>query len=280
MNYHKNQSNCNYTFYIYTTGIAEWGNLEGILKTWNEILCKQICDLIPVHFANINIIHSDILNHIEPDKKDVMVNNILESIQLYNNIDPRIINSSFQTEPLDFESISKQQNPYIIIDMAHIFGYKQDIEALDGITKAFIAGYYGEQRTEPMSLNVVYPGYLGQGEQKVTLINTSFFRIDSTNTITTYINKLQNDARFILNLDMTNEYDPYEKFVELFKKIRTSIYNELRTKFGNLTQYDNVRICLEIELKKELVNLIMNTHDIESILVDKVVGFIISRFFQ
>ena len=51
------------TFYIYTTGIADWGDADSTLAAWQKFLCKQICDMIPKRFKYIHITHSDILVH-------------------------------------------------------------------------------------------------------------------------------------------------------------------------------------------------------------------------
>ena len=45
------------TFYIYTTGIADWCNLEKTLKYWEDKLCSHVCSLIPQRFTKIEIVN-------------------------------------------------------------------------------------------------------------------------------------------------------------------------------------------------------------------------------
>jgi hypothetical protein len=259
------------TFYIYTTGIAEWGHLDRSLKLWNDTLCKQICDIIPRNFTKIHIVHSDILKGVPEEKKDEIFANILDKIEIDLVIDPRIVDSNFQTEPLDFAAISIQSNPYIIIDIAHLCKYVQDEFSSHNITRAFIAGAYGEPQGEPMNLNVIYLGYMG-GD----LINTSFFRVNEDNTITTYINKLLDASRF----DVFDLYDPNLKVNSIFSNIQRKIWTDLRAKNGNLDKYDRQRNAIEIEMKKRIVDLIMDTDINESLIIENVRDYIMRTFFS
>jgi hypothetical protein len=258
------------TFYIYTTGIAEWGDLSQSLKSWNETLCKQVCDLIPRKFKNIFIIHSDILQSIAKEKIDETYANILNKIQHDLEIDSRIKDSTFQTEPLDFANISGQTDPYIIIDIAHLFEYIRDNYSSVNVTRAFIKGSYGEPRGDVITLNVVYPGYKGG-----YLNNTPFFRVNEDNSVTTYINKLLDNSRFS-DFDL---YNPNLKIEELFNQIRKKLYDKIRKKYGSLKNYDDQRDHIEAEIKKKSVNLIMNTNMIESVLIDNVADDVMITFF-
>jgi hypothetical protein len=62
-----NQYGGNKTFYIYTTGIAEWGYFEGqsAWYMWNNFLRNKIIELIPKKFNEIIITHYDPLLHVE-----------------------------------------------------------------------------------------------------------------------------------------------------------------------------------------------------------------------
>lgn len=257
------------TFYIYTTGIAEWGDLSQSLEFWHTNLCKQVCGLIPMRFKNIFITHSDILESIVKEKIDETYANILDKVQHDLEIDSRIKDSTFQTEPLDFINISRQTDPYIIIDIAHIFEYVRD-NSSGNVTRAFIKGAYGEPRGDMMTLNVVYPGYKGG-----YLNNTVFFRVNEDNTITTYINKLLDSSRFS-DFDLHN---PNIKIEELFNQIRKKLYDKIREKYGSLQNYDKQRDLIEKEMKKKLVDLIMNTNMIESVLTDNAADNIMTKFF-
>ena len=261
-------------FYIYTTGIAEWGHLD----LWTSTLCKQICTKIPARFTQIYIFHCDILHEIKmmslydsEEKKAKIVANIKDTIQLDLNIDSRVRHSSFQTTPLDFDEISRQKIPYIIIDMAQIFSYLVDETSSDKITRAFINGTYGEVPSKPMNLNVIYLSYGGE-----YLSDTEFLKVNSDDTITTYINKLLEPCRFL----PFDDNKPGYKMKKLFELVQRQIMNENRKKYGNLNKYDEKRIIVDGEIKKMIVNLIMNSDYVESELITKACEHIMTEFFS
>ena len=131
------------------------------MTTWQEKLCKQVCDLIPGRFKNIHIIHSDILHGVDESKKDGIFAEFLSKVEKDETIDPRIRSSTFQIEPLDFDNISKLSEPYIIIDQAHMFKYLKDEFTTDKNTKIEIEGVYKEtDKGKKMTLNVIYLGKL------------------------------------------------------------------------------------------------------------------------
>ena len=150
-------------FNIYTTGIAEWHKLEYTFQYWQDILINRICRQIPKTFNLINITHSDILLSITNDKNDddeiskknstqAEINRLLVADL---NADPRIKSCVFQKEPLDFLQIGLSTESYIVLDFAHIFSYLSP-------TQVYISGHYGEPIGPPMTLNVIYFGYIGQ----------------------------------------------------------------------------------------------------------------------
>ena len=100
-------------------------------------MCKQVCDIIPRNFKDLYY-SLWYFTYSSRWKKDEIFANILDKIQTYLDTDPRILDSNFQIEPLDFGSISIQSDPYIIIDMAHLFKYVVDDISSYNITRAFI----------------------------------------------------------------------------------------------------------------------------------------------
>ena len=277
----------NNIFHIYTTGIANWGNPDAngdVNILWSECFCQQICAMIPHRFRTIDITHCDLLLYVDEEKKEDLYLNIQQKL-LNQNIPLKVRNVDFQTDPLDFELISIQEIPYIVIDIAHIFGYVIDELSSNIITRAYIKGAYGEDIRNPISLNVVYLGFLENGTNSINLSETSFFNVNTDDTITTYINKILNNERFILikTEDYDQVIDPMLKIDELVKNIIKKIYDGIRRRYsGSIDIYDekNKHNVIEIELKKELINLIMTTDIIENVLIDSIYSHIMKKYFS
>ncbi len=255
-------SNSQNTFYIYTTGIADWCNLNKTFKYWEDELCKHICELIPQRFSRIEIVHSDILDDfngimsVTNQKRNEIILNINTRLQLEHTRDSRIVSSIFQTTPLYF--LIKHQNiihPHLIIDFAHV------------LTDDFESDW-----------NVVYLGYVGEVQiieyNMCTRHIKNFFKVNDDNTVTTYINKLSNNKRF------GNFYKDYpsDNIKDIMKKIRIRLGLEYKNKYGNYTLFDSIFNEKNMEIHSKMVNLIMdnimNTDNVEDTIVDIVIDYL------
>ena len=108
-----------------------------------------------------------------------------------------------------------------------------------------------------MTLNVIYLGYKG-----AAVGNTECFRVNPDNTITTYINKLfepRESARFAFDGIGDPCYDPHYKINKLFDDIQTKILVNIREKGVKPGTYDTKQPQIDINIKKMLINLIMDT---------------------
>ena len=136
-----NSSNNQDTFYIYTTGIVDWCNLENTFKYWEDKLCSHVCSLIPQRFTKIEIVHSDILCDfngivsITNEKKNQVIQDINMRLQLEYMRDSRIVSSIFFSTSLNIF-----ERPHIIIDFAHVHNI------LDPNLNIIYLGYVGEEQ--------------------------------------------------------------------------------------------------------------------------------------
>jgi hypothetical protein len=236
------------TFYIYTTGIAEWCTLHYTFKYWQDILINRICGLIPKTFNSINITHSDILlsltNNDNDDNNEISKKNRTQSdinrlLVDDLSIDPRIKSCVFQKEPLDFLEIGSSAKPYIVLDLAHIFSYLSP-------TQVYISGHYDEPIGPPMTLNVIYFGYIGQDQVdwdskmcKRYITNTNCIKINpETGEIVTFITKLFDPIRF--KLDNHELFDPSEKITKIMKNLRFEISKIFKNKYGDYEKFDEI----------------------------------------
>jgi len=131
-----NNNDNNKTFYIYTTGIADWnGSFDGsmILEIWKNCRYKNIINQIPEQFNNIIIEHYDPLIDPTTKKKYTDTQQIEEQInEVINKQDSeaqKILNKqtkqTFIKNFLNFANIEKitKNKHYIILDFAHILNY-------------------------------------------------------------------------------------------------------------------------------------------------------------
>jgi len=268
-------------FYIYTTGIADWGNLDKLLLFWNKLLCDHVCSLIPPRF-DIKILHSDILleltygigpNHMILDQK-VYLTEQINLLLLENLENERIVESSFQTEPLNFREI-RGKIPYLIIDFAHLFKYSKDLINIspNGSVKVFQNYNDLELNDDGLELNVIYVGYLGENQildsklskRYISLLN--FFRVNDDNTVITIINKLLNKIRFNQLLDQ-ELFDPTDRIDIIMKQIRRKLQDKFREKYiqKNSSGLGLIRVDYQKfeeifnkpEINKEITRMIMD----------------------
>jgi hypothetical protein len=242
------------TFYIYTTGIADWCDLNKTFKYWEDELCTDVCKLIPERFSKIEIVHSDTFDDfhgvmsITNQKKVQTTNEINSRLHLEHTRDPlgRIVSSTFQTTPFDFF-----EKPYVIIDFAHVF-----------------------DDSNP-NLNVVYLGYVG--EQQIIEYNMctryikNFFKVNDDNTVTTYANKLSDSTRFS---PLKKDY-PSDNIRDIMKKIRIKLGLKYKNKYGNYDLFDSIYNEQNTEFHMQMVAIIMDnimdTNNNEDVIVDSII---------
>jgi len=170
-------------FYIYTTGLADWGAYN-IADMWG-LLRDKLIDMILPNFDSI------IINHYDPYFKEENPK-LLALKRGDNNVNSSRVKANFNPTFFNFKSI--EQRNYIIIDMAHVISYAPDgPQIFDNETETIKEKFPG--------LKVIYPGYCEIGQMKSEtmsndkvavgcLNDTDFIRIDASGGVTTIMDKI------------------------------------------------------------------------------------------
>lgn len=263
-------------FCIYTTGICDTNQYDKLFKYWQDSLCDHICSMIPSRFTSIEIIHSDIIY-----KNFELIN----ELKIYNRISKHII----QKEELDFDKISKTQS-YIIIDFAHIFYYTNIPIKITpyGSSRVYIGGHYNEPLGEPINLNIVYLGYVGE-QQFITesqinnriICESEFFKINNDNTIITFYTQLLNENRFskLIGYELIS---PINRITNIIQINRIKIGKIFKIKYGNYNLFDQYfsypNLLYPTQIYKFIVNYIMNYIITEPEILDLIETKILKEF--
>ena len=187
------------TFYIYTTGICEWGDLYAAANTWNTILRANILRSIHPSFNQIIIRHFDPLIEMgssnKPMSKSITDKIITEFNETIVHMDflagtlQREIKSEFIHGKINFNRIEK---PHLLLDLAHIFRYLPTIPKL-----IQISGHYDEvDKPSYTTINSVYPGYCGNtsftdyGFSNQFIAHSNFFMTNTHGNVVTFIDRL------------------------------------------------------------------------------------------
>lgn len=112
------------TFYIYTTGLANWNdNNDVIIDIWKDCRYDNIIKQIPDYFNNIIIDHYDPIEVIGESKREIK-----EQIDSINTIlkkqddDTKKTKQTFYKQYFDHKNIDTSK-PYIVLDFASIYYY-------------------------------------------------------------------------------------------------------------------------------------------------------------
>ena len=237
------------TFYIYTTGIANWGHSDNVLiNAWKNYRYKNIIGQIPKEFKNIVIQHYDPILLISngDDDFDTHQENIKNIIPVINQILSEQDNKSLTTdkktkqtfiqESFDHNTIDKNKN-HIILDFAHIYDFYYN---LDLTNEKF---YIKNKNSYRSSIN---NNIITQLDSKINCIYIPF-----PNNTDHYV---ENIRYFTYNNKKISSY------IEVFFKLCSSLYNNPQYKNiinRNLYLRDNIFIFDHIDNFDNILNKIL-----------------------
>lgn len=220
-------------FVIYTTGLSSWGSKD-IIDVWFKGGRRDnILSSINERFTNIYIYHYDPLLKSEgmelADTKDNIIKYINDNLSIPKN--SRIKEELFIIEPFNYLININFDNPYIIIDSAHLFNYNYN-----SVDKHYLLynNYYDENKstTEKIknvkSIYIPYP--LKKGNPDNIWEEITYFKIDENNNVITFSEKL-------LERGYTYTFNPTDILEQIFNKIKKSIYVLWRVKYIRVGQY-------------------------------------------
>lgn len=254
-------TNINKNFYIYTTGLAEWGTLK-TANSWLNFIRASLLRSIPPSFNNIIICHYDPLDPLQVAKTKTQINQIFNQTIIANDNalsnGSRTINSSFFPTNLNIVQV-QQTNPHIVLDMAHIFEYT-------GVKQLSLMGH------PYTNINSVYLGYCGSFpnpnftndyQTKPTdfaneyIASTNFININDSGVVTTYIDKIYQHGLATGQLE-TARNNPNEIIKSIYNMIDTQAQSQWRSKFRSVgDEFDKFREQNVQEIIRRIMELVM-----------------------
>jgi hypothetical protein len=249
----------NNTFVIYTSGIANWVDVDTIIKNWiGYNILNNILTLIPDTYTNIKLRHYEPLYYGVENAKKIHPSQVKKIKDLLQNNDlkyDRVTQSLFFPESLPDIKMTKD---YLIIDFAHIFQYTNQI----GIVK--LAGHYNENDLFEKKLKTVYIGFIGNPiDENLNgdivshgIILNNFFKVLDNGQVETYIDKM-----IQMNYDFDPKY-PQDKINHIINNVKKNLMNKWREIYDKVDdtfdkQFNNTFVLL---LTKSIMNYIMKNY--------------------
>ena len=268
-------------FYIYTTGLAEWGTLL-TANSWTHFIREALLRNIPQNFNNIIINHYDPLDSLYPEyTKPAIITKFNDEIVTSDNnltTGARRITSTFFPHDLDIHQV-QHTRPHIVLDMAHIFKYRPNKQI------------YIVPSTIYTDINSVYPGYSGNIEQG-GIARGDFIKVDNLGNVTTYIDKIY---QYDLQLDsgyqqakvkeLTDNPQPFSDHPNLlieyiYEKIERMVADEFRHKYKTAgDNFDQFIRQHKQEIYNHIIRLIMGeaAYTIDTISDQIYTGYILPK---
>lgn len=271
----------NKTFYIYTTGILNWLNLEEEQKIYLKwkIYFKNIINDIPIKYK-VKVIHYD--PNMLRDDNDInyeLNSNIYDEIIHYLNdhgknipdkIDPERISIEFIKESMNENVISEIKNPHIIYDFAGIFIQSRE--------KTYLNLYaYGSNKDEKVlyeNINVIYPEFWLLNNYNIDIDYVKLFNLDDKGNVETYNSKLNK----LLYIDNQNCETTIDFVLNKFKEIWIEHRNNYWEVNKHRLQLHNFGCVGEIKWQKITLELLFNFIWIEEYQWYQIKEFLASQY--
>lgn len=217
----------NSDFYIFTTGISDWGGY-GIIDFWKDHLKPSLLGVLQP-LVDIGDVRNIIIKHYDPlleisegQKADVATDHATE-------LGP----DGYFPTPFNFGFANGRK--HIVIDFAHVFGYTST-----GKPVIMVEPYKGKS---PKDTNIVYSGYVGttdQGnrENRELTLTPQFIFLDRYGGISTYIDLIVSRFGGLQTHDGVSMY-PIEAVTDAVNEAKKTIIIRWRARFGRAgDEYD------------------------------------------
>jgi hypothetical protein len=240
------------TFYIYTTGMANFGRIETIADKWNKHVLENILQQIPPIYTEIKMFHYDPLLGIydadERKKQAQNFNDFLNKPLKYIYLKyKKMFSINFIPDKLDIAQI---ESPHIIIDCAHVFRYDKMVGHVS------IGDHYNDRNVNLIKLNAIYLGYFGgdtDADNMFELLARSpkLFTVNETRIVTTFIDKM------IENKYAYNEDYPNDIIMDIINKVKMHAFAQIRKMYGKVNDYAD-KLISSIIISDKYVNTTIN----------------------
>ena len=213
-------------FHIYTTGIINWGTFDdptqNLIAAWNNGVREALIQKIPQNF-NISLHHYDpilgIGQHEQPMQPIQGEDRQRQIDYAHANLIPGDFGNGrvVATEFIDrgFDAGRGIQNPHLVIDLAHIFQYPYNIGTV------IPGGNYGEGVGQPIPINSLRTGFLGNGFGAILGLADTV-RVSDVGVVETYVD------RMIARGDQYNIDNPSDFIENIYERLRVSIENAVK----------------------------------------------------
>jgi len=241
---------------IYTTGISNWlnarediSNNQNLARIYSEFKDNLISQ-IPTRFT-VHIKHYDPLvgNIDTSNNNNNFFNNLCQNINYIKNISDNepnniISNSEFIAKNFTLQDVSTDE-PYFILDFAHVFTYTADPNVVE-----YGRNYFNPIQPQLLNFNVIRFGFLGDPIPKAIFSSNGLFIVNDDNSILTLSKKMKQYLNFLSEPKYwQNPNEPSDIFSEL---IRDGIAMD-----GLLPRVNSIKIRLENKLSN-LLGLSLN----------------------
>ena len=245
------------TFYVYTTGIADWGKIETIANKWNDYILENILQQIPPNYKEIKILHCDPLLETQDTTKRMEIaikfNDFLNKPlgYIYSKY-KKMFSIKFIPDKLNIAQI---KSPHIIIDCGHVFRYDKMVGHVS------IGNHYGDINANLIKLNAIYLGYFGGNTDtdKMFMLlarSPNLFKVNEKGEVITFIDKM------IENKYAYDEDYPNGIIIDIINKhIKTYAFAQFRKAFGKVNDYADKlveNIIISDKYVKNVIELIAN----------------------
>ncbi len=221
-------------FNLYVTGVLQ---TRSYMEYWNRVFIHKILEKIPNNFTKIHLDYYDPINIItNTEEEQIHKTQYFELANVLllrdNNNFPRVTHTQIFNEKFPMPFVPTNPN-YLIVDIAHIFGYVNNINRLNIKNLPAHYTFYWENKGI-YDYNVLYIGYLGEdqhveGFYNRAMVDTNFLEFTPDYRIITWIDKIK-----MLGYDLKGsiEVNIYQDFpTDIISVPCQQIYKILRKKY-------------------------------------------------
>ena len=277
------------TFYIYTTGLANWNDYnDDIINIWKQCRYDNIIKQIPNNFNNIKIDHYDPIEVIDESKRNIeeqidSINQILIEQDRQSETNKKT-KQTFYKQEFDHTKIDKTK-PYIVLDFASIYCYNYN-----NITKKMYITLENDQQNE-FDINCIHIPYPTTDEDiefpknnwcDNYYENIKYFTYDPINNkITTFIELFfkildENYIRMYQNIYITDFINKlYNQQVLQYVKSMAEQVNDENDKWLK----NNIKKDLFMEFFQKLFNRHIDIKNIKSIVNYRIYTLLEQKFY-
>lgn len=277
------------TFYIYTTGLANWNdNNDVIIDIWKDCRYNNIIKQIPNYFNNIIIDHYDPIEAIDESKRDIeeqidSINKILIEQDRQSETNKKTT-QTFYKQYFDHKNIDTSK-PYIVLDFASIYYYNYNKSTNDFYLtvkdnqgeKIYINCIHIPLPTEFEDIEFPKNNWCDNYYENIKYFTYDFVNNKITTFIQLFFKILDNDyQRMYQNIYITDfiNRELYNTQVIEYVRFITGEVNE----YNNEWLKNNIKKDLFMEFFEKLFNPFIDIKNIKSIVNYRIYRLLEDRF--